>query len=86
MTSTEDVRRLYLRLPLAWNDRDAAAMADCFADDGVMIGFDGSLVDGRARIVEHLTPIFADHPDRRVRHRDPLGARNRRGRRGRVRV
>ena len=62
MPTTDETRSLYLRLLRAWNDRDAAAMAECFADDGIMIGFDGSVADGRAGIREHLSPIFADHP------------------------
>lgn len=57
-----DVRGLYLRLLGAWNSRDAHAMAECFHDDGIMIGFDGSLADGNVAIQEHLSPIFADHP------------------------
>ncbi|WP_101587105.1 SgcJ/EcaC family oxidoreductase [Brevibacterium jeotgali] len=62
MDTTDGVRELYLRLLRAWNDRDAQAMGDCFATDGAMIGFDGSIVDGRTRVIEHLAPIFADHP------------------------
>lgn len=56
------IRRLYEQILSAWNQRDAAAMAACFADDGNMIGFDGSQVDFRAAIEDHLRPIFADHP------------------------
>ena len=56
------IRHLYGQILLAWNQRDAAAMAACFADDGNMIGFDGSQVDSRASIEDHLRPIFADHP------------------------
>lgn len=62
MTTADDTRELYLQLLRAWNARDAAAMADCFRDDGIMIGFDGSVADGRANILDHLSPIFADHP------------------------
>ena len=32
-----------------------------FADDGEIIGFDGSEVRGRERIASYLTGIFADH-------------------------
>ncbi|GAA1533526.1 SgcJ/EcaC family oxidoreductase [Brevibacterium picturae] len=60
--SAEDVRALYLRLLMAWNEPDAHALSACFADDGVMIGFDGSLADGPSSILDHLSPIFADHP------------------------
>ena|SRR5690349_521400 len=56
-----DVRDLYARLLGAWNGRDAEAFAALFADDGAMIGFDGSQAAGR-EIREHLQPIFANHP------------------------
>ena len=53
---------LYVNLLNAWNDRDAMAMAACFHDDAVMIGFDGSTAEGRVAITAHLAPIFKDHP------------------------
>jgi uncharacterized protein (TIGR02246 family) len=53
---------LYVRLLTAWNNRDARAMSECFDDDAVMIGFDGSTVEGRTKIEGHLAPIFKDHP------------------------
>ena len=62
MTAETDVRALYAALIGAWNRRDAAGMAECFADAGQMVGFDGSQVDGRAEIAAHLAPIFRDHP------------------------
>lgn len=62
MSTTDEMRALYLRLLRGWNDRDANTMADCFSDAGSMIGFDGSLAAGRTAIHAHLAPIFADHP------------------------
>lgn len=62
MSSMDDFRALYLRLLQGWNDRDATVMAECFSDSGIMIGFDGSVAEGRTAIREHLSPIFADHP------------------------
>lgn len=56
------LRGLYERLLIAWNRRDAPAMADQFTEDGNLVGFDGSQVDSRAAIADHLRPIFADHP------------------------
>jgi uncharacterized protein (TIGR02246 family) len=53
---------LYVRLLKAWNDRDAKAMAACFGDEAVMIGFDGSMAEGQGAIETHLAPIFRDHP------------------------
>jgi uncharacterized protein (TIGR02246 family) len=60
--SNPEIRHLYEQILRAWNQRDAAAMAACFAEDANMIGFDGSQVDSRAEIENHLRPIFADHP------------------------
>ncbi len=62
MSITDELRALYLRILRGWNDRNADAMAECFSDTAIMIGFDGSLAEGRAAIREHLAPIFADHP------------------------
>lgn len=53
---------LYHNLLDAWNRRDAADFAALFAADGSIVGFDGSVVDGKANIEGHLRPIFADHP------------------------
>ena len=63
MTATGgEAVRLYHAIIGAWNGRDAARMASLFAEDGNMVGFDGSQVDTRRAIQEHLEPIFADHP------------------------
>jgi uncharacterized protein (TIGR02246 family) len=56
------IRDLYNHILIAWNRRDAAAMAACFEEAGNLVGFDGSQVDSRAAIDAHLRPIFADHP------------------------
>jgi len=58
----EALRALYEGLLRGWNARDAGAFASGFADDGVIIGFDGSENTGRAQIVEQIGLIFADHP------------------------
>ena len=58
----EGLRVLYERILTGWNDRNAQAMASAFADDGNMIGFDGSQADSRSAIEAHLRPIFLDHP------------------------
>jgi uncharacterized protein (TIGR02246 family) len=58
---TAAVQRLYEELLTAWNKRDACRYAALFADDGSLIGFDGSQV-GASEVEGHLTPIFADHP------------------------
>jgi uncharacterized protein (TIGR02246 family) len=56
------IRRLYEHILIAWNQKDAAAMAARFEEDGNLVGFDGRQADSRAAIEDHLRPIFADHP------------------------
>ncbi|AHG88614.1 hypothetical protein J421_1077 [Gemmatirosa kalamazoonensis] len=58
----DDAIDLYTRLLDAWNRRDARAFGALFVDDGRSIGFDGSLMEGRAAITDTLAGIFADHP------------------------
>ena len=58
----DPIRTLYEKILRAWNQRDAAAMAAPFEENGNIIGFDGSQVDSRQAIEDHLRPIFADHP------------------------
>ena len=57
-----EIRALYQQLLESWNRRDAEAMAATFAEDGESIGFDGSVMTGRAEIAATLRQIFADHP------------------------
>jgi uncharacterized protein (TIGR02246 family) len=60
-----EVETLYQQLLAAWNNQDARGMAVLFAQEGEMIGFDGSLAIGQDEIYSHLQPIFADHPTAR---------------------
>lgn len=55
------MRALYRRLLAAWNERSAAGFAAGFAEDGNVVGFDGSQMDGREAIVAELSRIFLDH-------------------------
>src|SRR5215831_10516246 len=55
------IRELYQEMLATWNRRAAHDMAALFADDGNLIGFDGSQVDGRVAIESHLSGIFANH-------------------------
>ncbi len=55
------VRELYRELLNAWNAHDADRMAAVFAEDGNVIGFDGSQMNGRQEIQDQLRQIFADH-------------------------
>jgi uncharacterized protein (TIGR02246 family) len=59
--SENDVRALYNTLIAGWNDHDGQAMAAPFAEDGVVIGFDGSLSAGKQTIRTEMANIFADH-------------------------
>ncbi|MDF2816036.1 MAG: hypothetical protein K0Q81_2236 [Paenibacillus sp.] len=56
------VRDIYKQLLEGWNNRDAEAMCEPFAEDGELIGYDGSQVNGKMEIISHLHPIFANHP------------------------
>ena len=56
-----EVTALYDTLITAWNDHDGTAMAAPFAEDGVVIGFDGSVSSGKQTISSEMTSIFADH-------------------------
>lgn len=56
------VRGLYETLIDWWNRRSAEDFAACFAEQGSIVGFDGTQVNGASNVVAHLTPIFADHP------------------------
>jgi uncharacterized protein (TIGR02246 family) len=57
----DDVTDLYQRLIAGWNENDADAMAAAIAPDGLMIGFDGSQMEGPEAIASELGRIFADH-------------------------
>ncbi len=59
--SEDKVRALYEALIAGWNDHDGAAMAGPFADDGLVIGFDGSVHSGSETIGTEMARIFADH-------------------------
>jgi uncharacterized protein (TIGR02246 family) len=58
----EAIRGLHRDLLERWNRRDASGMAALFADDGHVIGFDGSEMRGPVEIERVLARIFADHP------------------------
>ncbi len=52
---------LYTQLLDSWKQRDAAAYAAPFTEDGNIVGFDGSQINGRAAIASEIGQIFADH-------------------------
>lgn len=55
------VRALYEGVLTAWNRRNAAEMAAPFAEQCLLIGFDGSTMHGRSEIAQAMAAIFADH-------------------------
>ncbi|MEU8927134.1 SgcJ/EcaC family oxidoreductase [Kitasatospora sp. NPDC048545] len=56
------VRGLYRRVLEGWNQRDGAAFAGPFAEDGEVIEFDGTRYRGRSAIAAETGRVFADHP------------------------
>jgi uncharacterized protein (TIGR02246 family) len=78
MTSEDAATALYNRVIDGWNAADADAMAAPFAADALMIGFDGSQLEGREAVATELGRIFADHETApyvtKVRWVKPLGA------------
>ena len=62
MDPSADVLELYHHLIAAWNQRDARGMAALFAQEGNVVGFDGSMLDSPADIEQTLGGIFAQHP------------------------
>jgi uncharacterized protein (TIGR02246 family) len=55
------IRSLYAAYIDGWNRRSGAAVAACFADDGDIIGYDGSHHHGRLAIAADFRQIFGSH-------------------------
>ncbi len=55
------IRALYHQFLDGWNRRSGAAVAAAFADDGDIIGFDGTHHRGRLSIAADLRAIFGSH-------------------------
>ena len=55
------VRALYASFLDGWNRRSGAAVAAGFADDGDIIGFDGTHHRGRLSIAADLRAVFGSH-------------------------
>lgn len=56
------IRVLYHNLLQGWNKRSASDMTELFAENGNLIGFDGSLASGHNDIGTHLAEVFLSHP------------------------
>jgi uncharacterized protein (TIGR02246 family) len=62
---TEPALAIYRQLLEAWNRRDADGFAAVFTADGSCVGFDGSMMNGRAEMASTLRGIFDQHPTAR---------------------
>jgi uncharacterized protein (TIGR02246 family) len=64
-TATEEtvksLHQLHASLLACWNRRDADGFAALFMQEGNVVGFDGTPVDGAHAIREHLHQIFSNH-------------------------
>lgn len=56
-----EVRLLHEVLLDCWNERNAEGFAGLFTDEGMVVGFDGSQMNGRQSIASELGQVFADH-------------------------
>ena len=56
-----EVRALYRQILECWNTRSGKEMAALFAEDGNVVGFDGSPLNGRSAIGAEMSRIFANH-------------------------
>src|SRR4051794_21337922 len=61
----KEIKQLYQEVLDGWNQRSAAGMAAPFAENGSIVGFDGSQMNSRAEIEAELLPIFTNHPTAR---------------------
>ncbi|WP_141730983.1 SgcJ/EcaC family oxidoreductase [Oligoflexus tunisiensis] len=61
-TEEAQIEKLYQSMIEGWNQRDAIKLAAAFADDGLIIGFDGTHHHGARDIEESIGTIFRDHP------------------------
>ena len=52
---------VYKQLITGWNTQDERRFVAPFADDAVLIGFDGSKEIGRTNIAREMRAIFGDH-------------------------
>jgi len=57
----QEIETLYSELLTYWNKQDAKGMASLFAEDGNVVGFDGSQMNGQNQIETALAEVFANH-------------------------
>ena len=57
----DQIRKVYHSLLESWNRNDPAAFAKFFTEEGSVVGFDGSQMNGRIQIEKELHQIFSNH-------------------------
>jgi uncharacterized protein (TIGR02246 family) len=60
-TDEAAVRALYQQMMHGWNQGSGKAFAAVFAEDGDLIGFDGTHLKGRQEIARFHQPLFETH-------------------------
>jgi len=55
------IKQRYSQLLTYWNRQDANGMASLFADNGNVIGFDGSQMNGKIEIEKEIQQVFNNH-------------------------
>jgi uncharacterized protein (TIGR02246 family) len=60
-TDEAAITALYQRALDGWNEGSGAAFAAAWADDGQLIGFDGTQLKGRAEIAAFHEPLFTTY-------------------------
>lgn len=61
LSDEQAIRSLYQQLLACWNQQNADGFAALYAEDGNIIGFDGSQMNGRGEIASVLGTIFVHH-------------------------
>jgi uncharacterized protein (TIGR02246 family) len=61
ISSENQVRGLYQGFLDAWNEHDANKMAALLTENGSVVGFDGSMMNGRDEVASVIGAIFKDH-------------------------
>lgn len=57
----EQVEKLYKQLLDSWNNQNATKYASFFSENGSVVGFDGSQMNGKDDIESEIGGIFVDH-------------------------
>lgn len=57
----QEVSRLYFRVLETWNLRDAKQYAALFTENARLVGFDGSMMNGREEVETAIREVFDNH-------------------------